>query len=399
MTETSPRPLRPVIAHGDTRFTLLGTAHVSRASAEEVTRLVQSGDYDAVAVELCASRFNAIARPDSLAQMDLFQVIREGKAGMVAASLALSAYQQRLAEQFGVEPGAEMKAAIESARQAGLPLLLIDRELGTTLRRIYRRVSLGQRFILISGLIASLLSRERVTEEEIERLKEGDILESAFAEFAQRSAALYDTLIRERDRYMAARLIEEAGRRPMREVLVVVGAGHVAGLGEHLKTPAPDPAAEQEALNRTPPRSAWPRLIPWAIVALILAGFAAGFSRSGTLGWQLVLDWVLINGSLAALGAAIGGAHPLTVLSAFVAAPLTSLNPTIGAGMVVAGIELALRRPRVSHFESLRRDVAHLRGWWYNRIARTLLIFLFATIGSVVGTYVAGFRIFERLIA
>lgn len=396
MAQSGTRPL-PSVVRENVRFTLLGTAHVSRASADEVARAVRSGDYDAVAIELCASRFKAMREPDSLARMDLFQVIRQGRAGMVAASLALGAYQQRLAEQFGVEPGAEMKAAVDAARDAGLPLLLIDREIGVTLRRIYRRLGWWQRLNLVAGLMASLFSREQVTAEEIERLKEGDILESTFAEFARRSEALYDTLIRERDRYMAARLIEEARRRPLGHVLVVVGAGHAAGLAERLRAPPADPATEQAALEQTPPRRRGARLIPWIVVALVLSGFALGFSRSGALGWQLVLDWVLINGTLSALGAAAAGAHPLSVLSAFAGAPLTSLNPTIGAGMVVAAVEMALRRPRVSDFERLRRDVARPRGWWHNRVARTLLVFLFATVGSVIGTYVAGFRIVERL--
>ncbi len=387
------------VVRGDTRYTLVGTAHVSRASAEEVRRLIGSGRFDAVAIELCQSRYDSMTRPGAMRDLDLFQVFRQGKAGMVAASLALGAYQQRLADQFGIEPGAEMKAAIEAARTAELPLLLIDREIGTTMQRIYRRVAWWQRLLLISGIIGSLFSRERVTEEEIELLKEGDILESTFAEFAQRSNALYQTLIRERDRYMAAKLLEEQQARAMREVLVVVGAGHLAGLAGDLEQPVADPAAELTELRQIPPPSRWPRLIPWLIVALVLSGFAIGFSRSSALGWQLVLDWVLINGSLSALGAAIAGAHPLTIVGAFVAAPLTSLNPTIGAGMVVAGIELSLRRPRVAHFETLKHDVTHLRGWWQNRVARILLVFILATTGSAIGTYVAGFRIFERLVS
>ncbi|RFA29025.1 conjugal transfer protein TraB [Alkalilimnicola ehrlichii] len=400
MTDTTqPATLTyPTVTRGDTRYTLLGTAHVSRASAEEVRDLIASGRFDSVAIELCESRYQAIVKPEAMGQMDLFDVFRQGKAGMVAASLALSAYQQRLADQFGIEPGAEMKAAIESAKEADLPVLLIDREIGTTLKRIYRRIGWWQRMILISGLIGSLFSREKVTEEEIERLKEGDVLESTFSEFASRSATLYDTLIRERDRYMAARLREEQAKQSLKEVLVVIGAGHAAGLQEYLRDEQTEPRAEQAQLNQIPPASRWPKIFPWALVALILAGFAIGFSRSSSLGWQMVFEWVVINGGLSALGAAIAGGHPLTILGAFAAAPLTSLNPTIGAGLVVASIELSLRRPKVVHFETLKQDVAHIRGWWSNRVARILLVFMLATAGSAIGTYVAGFRIFERLV-
>jgi pheromone shutdown-related protein TraB len=267
-----------------------------------------------------------------------------------------------------------------------------------TLRRVYRRLGPWQRLNLVAGLGASLFSRERVTQEEIERLKQGDLLESTFAEFARRSPALYETLIRERDHYMAARLQQESRARGLEEVLVVVGAGHVAGLRARLEAPSADPAAEQAALERVPPAGRTARLLPWLVVALILAGFGLAFARSGALGWQLVLEWVLINGTLSALGTAVAGGHPVSVLSAFVAAPLTSLNPTVGAGMVVGAIEVALRRPLVSDFQRLRQDVARLAGWRRNRVARALLVFVLATLGSAVGTYLAGFRIVEQLI-
>jgi pheromone shutdown-related protein TraB len=386
------------IALGDRQVTLLGTAHVSRTSAEEVRALLASGDYDAVAVELCPARHNALLNPDGLARMDLFQVIRSGKAPLVAANLALGAYQQRLAEQLGIEPGAEMRMAVNEGRRMGLPVLLIDRDIGVTLRRVYRQVPWWRRFYLLSGLAASLFTRERVSEAEVERLKEGDVLETAFSQFADQDADLYQPLIRERDRYMAARLRQALAEDPApTRVLAVVGAGHLRGISERLQQPAGDPAAEIRELDQIPPRSRWPKLLPWLVVAIIMAGFALGFSRSPALGMSLVLDWVLINGGLAALGAAIAGGHPVTVLTAFLAAPLTSLNPTVGAGMVTAAVEVYLRKPQVGDFSRLRSDATTLGGWWHNRVTRTLLVFVLSTLGSAIGTYVAGFRIFERL--
>jgi pheromone shutdown-related protein TraB len=383
---------------GDTEIVLLGTAHVSRASAEDVRRHLTAGEFDAVAVELCPSRHQAMSDPDQLARMDLFQVLKQGKAGMVAASLALGAYQQRLAEQFGIEPGAEMRAAIAGAKEAGVPLLVIDREVGVTLKRIYRRVGIFQRLTLISGLAASVISRDKIDEAEIERLKEGDMLESTFAEFAERSGMLYDTLIAERDRYMAAKLQQECAGGRFRRVLVVIGAGHLAGLAAHLEQPMAAPAEVAAELERVPEPSRWPKLLPWVVVGLIIAGFVYGFSQSQSLGWQLVLDWVLINGTLCALGSLIALAHPLTVIASFFAAPITSLNPTIGAGFVAASVEIGLRRPKVGDFARLRSELTHLRGWWHNRVARTLLVFLLSSLGSGIGTYVAGFRIAERLL-
>ena len=382
---------------GDSHIRLLGTAHVSRTSAEKVSELLETGEYDAVAVELCPSRYQALMDPDALERMDLFRVLKEKRAAMVASSLALGAYQQRLAEQFGIEPGAEQRAAVDYARTNHRPVLLIDREIGVTLKRIYRNVVWWKRIGLLAGLLGSLLSKEEVEEEEVERLKEGDILETTFAEFAEDRQDLYLPLIDERDRYMAARLRLEIEQQGHENILAVVGAGHLKGIGRYLLENGETPAQTVEALDRVPAPSRWPRLIPWLIVALILGGFVYGFRQSSELGWQLVMDWVLINGGLSALGAAVAAAHPLTVATAFLAAPLTSLNPTVGAGMATAAVEIFLRKPSVGDFSALKHDTTTPRGWWRNRVSRILLVFILSTLGSAVGTYLAGFRIFERL--
>jgi len=383
---------------GETELVLLGTAHVSRASAEAVARLLEEERFDAVAVELCPSRYQALVNPDALERLDILQAIRQGRAQVILANLALGAYQQRLAEELGVEPGAEMRVAADEARARGLPVLLIDRDIGVTLRRVYRSVPWWRRLGLVGALLGSVVSREKVGEEEIERLKEGDILESTFAQFADEDQGLFEPLIAERDRYMVARLCQELAGGGLRRVLVVVGAGHLKGMTAHLQRGCPaDPARQLADLDAVPPPSPWPRRLPWLIVALVLLGFALGFARSPELGWNLVKEWVLINGGLAALGTLLARGHPLTVLAAFLAAPLTSLNPMVGAGMVTALVEGTLRRPSIGDVQRLRRDTAHWRGWWRNRVARILLVFLFSTLGSAAGTYLAGFRIFEQV--
>jgi pheromone shutdown-related protein TraB len=381
---------------GNTTVTLLGTAHISRSSAEQVAAELDSKAYQAVAVELCPSRFEALTNPDRLAQLDLMQVLRQGKASMVMANLAMAAYQQRLGEQLGIEPGAEMRMAVTQAEVHDLPVVLIDREIGITLKRTARNLSWWRRAILFTGLIGSLVSREEVSEEDIEHLKEGDVLETTFAEFAHDRDDLFQPLIAERDRYMAAKLRQAAHEHPGRPILAVVGAGHLNGIANHLEDPE-DPAATLSQLDAIPEKARWPKFIPWLIVALVMTGFYLGFTRNPDLGWQLVRDWVVINGGLSALGALLAAAHPLTVVTAFVAAPITSLNPTIGAGMVTAAAELWLRKPRVADFANLRHDTTRLRGWWHNRVSRTLLVFLLSTLGSAAGTYIAGFLIYDRL--
>lgn len=395
--EDQIEPIKTVTVN-NCAITLLGTAHVSKASADKVQELIATGKYDAVAVELCPSRYKVIVNPDAMAQMDLFQVIKNGQASMVAASLALGAFQQRMAEQFDIEPGAEMRIAIKDAQTAKLPVLLIDREIGTTMKRIYRNVPWWKRFNLFAGLIASVISQEKFSAAEIEKLKEGDVLESSFAQFAESEKDLFRPLISERDEYMSARLMKECQDNNYQHILVVIGAGHLNGMVQQLKTQRIASADEKIAqLDTIPLSSQWFKVIPWLIVALILTGFAIGFMRSPEMGTAMVIDWIVINGGLSALGAAIAFAHPLSILTAFLAAPLTSLNPTIGAGMVVAAVETYLRKPKVGDFNRLRTDTTSLKGWWGNQVTRILLIFILSTLGSAIGTYVAGFRIFEQL--
>lgn len=384
-----------VVERDGVRYTLLGTAHVSRTSAETVTTMIGSGHFDAVAIELDAGRYRALTEPEAHAQMDLLKVLRQGKAGMLAVNLALAAFQQRMAEQFGVEPGAEMRAAIAGARAAALPVLLVDRDIGVTLRRVNANLGWWQRLTLFAGLIASAFSSEKISEADVEALKEGDILESTFTEFAAKSERIYQPLVAERDEYMVAKLL--AGGPGHREVLVVLGAGHLKGVAAGLSRPPDDPTSVSARLEVVPPPSPLAKSLPWLVVALVLLGFVIGFLRSPSVGFSLVTEWTLIHMVLSALGATIALGHPLTVLAAAVASPFTALNPLVGAGFVAAGVELWLRRPSVGDFEALRRDVTTARGWWRNRAARVLLVFVLTTLGSATGTYVAGFRIFGRL--
>lgn len=391
-------PVR-VVEGQHTRFVLLGTAHVSHASAEDVRLLCDSVAFDVIAPEVCESRRQAMEQPDDWANMDLFSLIRQRKGGFLFGSLLLSSYQRRIGEQWGIEPGAEMRAALGIARDQGREVACIDRELTVTLRRTAQALGWWQRLIMFSGMIAGLFSREQITEEEVEKLKEGDVLESYFSEFAEQSPALYGALIDERDQTMAEKLREldtasESSKR--RQVLAVLGAGHLNGVEAYLKAEAADPE-HLRVISSKPPPSRLRNALPWLIAALVLTGFTIGFSRSSELGWTMVADWILINGTLSAIGAAIALAHPLTLAVAFLAAPLTSLNPFLPAGVVAASLECWLRKPRVSDFQALRDDVVQVRGWWHNRAARILLVLVLTNLGSALATVLGGTLIGIRL--
>ena len=390
------QPLARVQRDG-VEYVLLGTAHVSRASADAVREMLTRESFDAVAVELCQARYQSIRNPEAFRNLDLFQVIRQRKVGLVAANLALSAFQRRLAEQFHIEPGAEMKAAIDGAEQRGLPLWLIDREIGTTLKRAHRAVGFLDRMAIVGGLGASLLTREEVSEDEIEKLKQGDLLGSMFNEFARESPPLYEALIAERNRFMTAQLRRHAGDGSPRKVLVVIGAGHLRGIEHELLAQRDAPQPLIERLATTPPPSRWPKVLA-AIVFIVIAGaIGFAFTRGARAGTDALLAWVLFTGGFAALGAIAAAAHPLSVLAAFIAAPLKPFRPGIPASAISAGVEAWLRKPRVADFDALRDDVAHWSGWWKNRIARTLLNFMFDTLGTVLGEYTAGIHIIRTL--
>lgn len=400
---TEPTTLETVLAsqphalveRDGVRYTLLGTAHVSRASVDAVRDAIGTGHFDAVAVELDPQRLQAMTDPDALAKMDLVQVIRNGKTALFAANLALAAYQRRLAEQLGIEPGAELKRAVLEARERELPVHLIDREVGLTFKRAADRLGFWQRAKMGGGLLAGLFVDEEVADHDIEKLKQGDILASSFSEFASDSPELYDTVIAERDRYMAARLRESHG--DAREVLAVVGAGHLQGLARHLRDEPREPGVVREELETLPRKSE----IPWFTIALsafVLGGFAWGFYRGGLdVGSDLLLQWVIATGALGALGCAAAGGHPLSILVAFVASPITPLHPALASGTLSALTEAWLRKPTYADFMALRDDVQHITGWWKNRVARVLLNFFLTSLGTAIGVWTGGLKMLGTL--
>lgn len=400
--EQDPLAGQPIaeIERDGVHYTLLGTAHVSQASVDAVRALAAQQRFDAIAVELCEPRYQSMRDPDALAKLDLFRVIREGKVGFVAANLALSAYQRRLAEQLGVEPGAEMRAAIEEGDRLRLPVWRVDRDVSTTLKRTSAAVGFWQRLMMMSGLAASLLVSENVEEDEIEKLKQGDLLESTFGEFAKNREPLYRALIAERDQYMAAALRQEAARNPStKRVLVVIGAGHLAGLAQHLAEDTREPGALRESLRQLPPPKNWGTWITLALAVVVVGGFIYGFSQGLDVGKDLLLQWVLITGTGGAIGCLLAGGHPLSILGAFAVSPVTPLHPALASGMVSALIEAWIRKPTVADFGHLHRDVTSTAGWFRNRVSRTLLNFFLTNMGTALGFYTAGWLMFKTLSA
>ncbi len=369
-----------VLAVDGKRIHLIGTAHVSRQSVEEVERLIAEVRPDTVCIELCKGRYAALTDEDRWRKLDIFKVIREGKTLFLLANLALGAYQRRLGDQLGVKPGAEMLAAAKSAEAVGARLSLVDRDIHITLKRTWGNLKLRDKFFLLGAVMQSLVSRQEIDAVQVEELKQQAQLSQIMNEFAEAMPAVKEPLIDERDRYMMSG-IEQAGGE---EVVAVVGAGHVQGMTESFGK-----SVDRVALEQIPPRARWVSALKWVIPVLILAAFSYGYYRNqGQTLQQMLFAWVLPNSIAAALLTAVAGGKPLSILVAFVGSPITSLNPLLGAGMVVGLVEAWLRKPTVRDAEQINHDVQSLRGLYRNPFSRVLLVAVMSTIGSAVGAWI-----------
>jgi pheromone shutdown-related protein TraB len=377
-----------------THYTLLGTAHVSKASADAVVALLASEPFDAIAIELDAARFTALNDPDSYKKLDLIEVFKTGKTVLVAANLALGAYQRRLAEQVGIEPGAEMLAADRGAKTLGLPTLLIDRDVSLTLARCRAALGFWGGTKLITRAALSTFSEDEIAPEEIEKLKTGDMLRSTFGDFANESPKLFDALIAERDQFMVATLREQSATHGYQRVLAVVGAGHLAGMVQEFKSnklPVKDIIARVSA---KPTPSIWPKVINWAIMLILIGGLAYAFRAGMEQGARMVAVYSALTGGGALIGALLARSHILSALAAAISAPITVLHPAISSGMVSGAVDVWLRRPTVNDFEALRLDLRATSGWFKNKVSRILLVFILTNLFTMFGAWAAAAYLF-----
>ncbi|MGS2777197.1 TraB/GumN family protein [Robertmurraya sp. GLU-23] len=362
-------------------YILIGTAHVSKHSAEQVKEVIEAEKPDAVCVELDKQRYQSITDGNKWKEMDIIQVIKEKKASLLLMNLAISSFQNRMADQFGIKAGQEMIQGIESAKETGATLVLADRNIQITFARIWGGIGLKGKALLLSQVIAGIFSKESITEEELEKMKSQDTLQAILNEFTETFPRLKKPLIDERDQYLAQKIKEAPGQK----IIAVLGAAHVPGIKEEIKK-------EQDLtkLTSVPPKSKWPKIIGWSIPVMILAIIAYTFVANPQAGLSQTFSWILWHGGLSALGAAIALGHPLTVLTAFLAAPITSLNPVLASGWFAGLAQAYVRRPSVKDFETLSEDVFSVKGFWKNKVSRILLIVVLSNLGSTLGTVIGG---------
>ncbi|MDD2558225.1 MAG: TraB/GumN family protein [Desulfuromonadaceae bacterium] len=362
---------------------LIGTAHISRESVDTVIRTIENEHPHSVCVELDEQRYRHLTDKNRWENLNIVQVIKGGQIPFLMANLALASFQRRMGLHTGVKPGEELAVAAQKASEMNMNLVLVDRSIRITLLRAWRKTGFLRKMQLISTMFAGLFEKQELDEEELSKIRQTDTLSAMLEEMAEVLPQAKTTLVDERDRWMAHHIAAAPGAK----IIAVVGAAHVPGIIGHLNAGAP---IDITGLDVIPEKPRYSKIVPWIIPLVVAVLFVGGFffaDRSQL--YDAATAWILANGILAAIGAALALGHPLTIVSAFIAAPITSLNPTIGAGFVTALVQAYCTPPTVADMEKVADDVVNLRGWWHNRMTRIVLVFFFSSLGSTIGTFVA----------
>lgn len=382
-----------VIQHDDKTILLVGTAHISQQSADLVEQVIAEERPDTVCIELDEKRFTALSQPDRWEKLDLKQIIRKKQLSTLLVNLVLSSYQKKLGGQLGIQPGTELLVAAQAAKNLDIPVELCDRDVRVTLRRAWKATSFFRKGYLMATLLASLFDKTELDEEKLTELRNKDVLSEMMNEIGEALPAAKHVLIDERDIFMAEKIKVTSGKR----IVAVVGAGHMQGIQRVIKE---NNSSRMEEINTIPPVSKGWKIAGWSIPAAILLSIGViGFRQGASEAGANALYWILANGIPSAIGALIAFGHPATIISAFASAPITSLTPVIGAGYVCAFVQVMTQPPVVKEFEAVATDISTVRGWWQNRLLRIFLVFIMTGLGSSIGTWVGGYRIFTSLFA
>jgi pheromone shutdown-related protein TraB len=379
-----------VLAIDGREFILVGTAHVSRESADLVREVIEKERPDCVCIELDAQRFEALAHRQRWESLDLRQVIRSRQLAPLLANLVLASYQKKLGGALGVIPGSELLEAARTAEEHQIPVALCDRDVRITLRRAWGSMSLWNKSKLLAALIASIVDRPELDEDELRRIRNQDVISELMRELARELPSVKISLIDERDAYLAHKILAAEGER----IVAVVGAGHVAGIRDALRERR---VVDIEAISQIPPVGAIWKWLGWGLPTAVLAALVwIGLRHGASVAGAQLLFWITVTGGMTAAGAALALAHPLVVLSSFGVAPITTLSPVIGAGHVLALLQAYLAPPMVREFERVADDFSTPTQWWRNRLLRIFLVFVLSTIGALAGNYIGLAEMFSK---
>lgn len=365
------------VEHEGKEITIIGTAHVSQKSVEDVKRVIGEVCPDAVCVELDRNRLESLVNEKRYRSLDLAQAIRDRQLLYVLASVGLSAYQRKIGQKLGTKPGAELLTAVRCCQELGARLVLADRDIQVTLKRTWANLSLVNKLRIGISIIAAPFAASELTEDQIEALKDRDTVSEMLTELSKLIPGVREPLIDERDQYLASSLAEAPGKR----LVAVVGAGHVEGVLAHLKSAR----VNRASLEQLPRPSRLRRFASWWVPVVPVLSLAWACVQSGSIVLHLLWAWSLPTALGCGLFSALAGAHGLTVLGAIVTAPVATLNPVFGAGSLTALIETRLRRPAPDDCEAIPASLTSLRDCYKNRATRVILVFLLASFGSFLG--------------
>ncbi len=366
---------------------LIGTAHVSKSSVEEVENIIEEEKPDRICIELDESRLKNKSEQKAWESMDIKKVLKEGKGFLLLANTALASFQKRMGAKTGIDPGAEILGAARIAKEKNIPVSLCDREIQVTFKRAWAKSSLWNKSKLLATLISAAFSKEEVTEEELAKLKNEETLEAMLNEVAKELPSVKEVLIDERDRFLATKIFTAPGERKV----AVIGAGHTQGIIRTLGLlENGEISTNTDDINSVPPKGKAGKILSWiiplAIILLIVLGIVLNGWDQGLKTFGL---WAIANSTGTFIFTLIGGGTFVNSVLSAITAPFFALNPVLGVGMFAGVLQATMKKPQVKDFEMLSDDATKLKGWYKNRLLRCLLVFLTSSIGSILGSLVA----------
>jgi len=377
------------LEYQDKELYLVKTAHVSKDSVEDVTRCVDEINPDAICIELDEERYDRLRNPDKWRETDIIEVIKKKQVGMLLVNTILASFQKRMAKSLGSNSGGEMMEGIRLSDERNIPLVLADRSIKTTFSRIWNELDSKEKFKMLTAIIESIFSDEEISEEDLAKLKEADALEAALSEISGQFPTIKRVLVDERDKY----LCEKIRTAPGKKIVAIIGAAHSLGIEKYLNE-----EINLDELNKVNKKKGFATYIKYAIPAIIVLLIGLTIFRNRDVGLSQIRSWIIWNGGLSALGVLLALGHPLSILTALISAPITSLNPLLASGWFAGLVEAHLRKPKVKDFEDLADDTSTLKGFWKNGITRTLLVVVFANLFSSIGTFISGIDIVKKFI-
>lgn len=368
---------------------LIPTAHVSVESVKLVKDTIDEFNPDSICVELDEGRYNNIINSKAWKNTNIIDIIKQKKVTLLIANLILSAYQANIAKKLKTKPGAEMMQGINSANELNKNLVLADRDIQITFKRIWRKMKFLEKCKLIFSFVFSKDEEENISEEDLEELIKRENLENVIIDMGKEYPQIAKVLLHERDKYLAYKIKNAPGEK----IIAILGAAHSLGVEKEIYK-----NYDIDELNKIPEKSRFSKILPWLIPIAIISLIMYGFTKNINTGFDQIKSWFLYNSVLAGLFTAIVLGHPLSILTAFIAAPFTSLNPFLACGWFAGLVEATIRKPTVEDINNIPRDIFRVKGILTNRFLKALLIVIAANLGSSIGTIIAGTSIIKNIL-